>query len=125
MQDVALEVDSNIMATDKLWEKSDRDRRKQKTGASSSDASRINPQFDELTKLVKSLSEDMERLKLEGRQTNQNTQDLGNINNFRRMNNTPQILQRDQRNKEDQKVQTPLQNNLVDDEEGNNEEADQ
>jgi hypothetical protein len=65
----------------------------------------------------------MERLKLEGRQTNRNPQDFGNINNFRRQNNTPQILQRDQRNREDQKVQTPLQNNLVDDEEGNNEEA--
>jgi hypothetical protein len=50
----------------------------------------------------------MERLKLEGRQTNINPQDFGNINNFRRSNNTPQILQRDHRNKEDQKVQTHL-----------------
>jgi hypothetical protein len=59
----------------------------------------------------------MERLKLKGRQTNRNTQDFGNRNNFRRKNNTPQIIQRDRRNKEYQKVQTPLQNNLVDDEE--------
>ena len=67
----------------------------------------------------------MERLKLEGRKTNRNPQDFGNKNNFRRPNNKPQILQRDQRNKDDHKVQTPLQNNLVDDEEGNNVEADQ
>jgi hypothetical protein len=125
MQDVALEVESNILATYKLRGKSDRDRRKQKIEASSSDASGIDPKVDELTKLVKSLSAEMERLNLEGRQANRNPQDFGNINNFRRPNNTPQILQRDQRNREDQKVQTPLQNNLVDDEEGNNEEEDQ
>jgi hypothetical protein len=80
---------------------------------------------DELTKLVKSLSVEMEKLKLEGRQNNRNTQDFGNRNNFRRQNNAPQILQRDQRNRDDQKVQTPLQNNMVDDEEGENEEFDQ
>jgi hypothetical protein len=67
----------------------------------------------------------MERLKIEGRQKNRNPQDFGNINNFRRPNNTPQIMQRYQRNREDQKVQTPLQNNLVDDEEENNEESNQ
>jgi hypothetical protein len=33
-----------------------------------SDASTTNPQVDELTKLVKSLSAEMEKLKLEGRQ---------------------------------------------------------
>jgi hypothetical protein len=125
MQDVALEVESNILATDKLRGKYDRDRRKQKAEASSSDASGTNPQVDELTKLVKSLSAEMEKLKLEGRQANRNPQDFGNRNNFRRQNNAPQILQRDKRNREDQKVQTPLQNNLVDDEEGDNEEADQ
>jgi len=55
----------------------------------------------------------MEKIKLEGRQGNRNTQDFGNRNNFRRKNNAPQILQRDKRNKEDQKVYTPLQKNLV------------
>jgi len=67
----------------------------------------------------------MEKLKLEGRKTNRNPQDFGNRNNFRRSNNTPQILQRDQINREDKKFQTPLHNNLVDEEEGNNEEPDQ
>jgi hypothetical protein len=95
MKDVALEVESNILATYKLRGKYDRDRRKQKVETSSSDASGINPQVDELTKLVKSLSIEMEILKLEGRKTNRNPQDFGNINNFRRPNNTPQIMQRD------------------------------
>jgi hypothetical protein len=116
MQDAAREVESNILAVDKLRGKCDRDKRKQKEEASTSDASATNPQVDELTKLVKSLSAKMEKLKLEGRQENMNTQDFGNQNNFRRQNNAPQILQRDQRNIDDQKVQTPLQKNLVDDE---------
>ena len=45
----------------------------------------------------------MEKNKLEGRQTNRNTQDIGNRGNFRRQNNAPRILQRDQRNRDDQK----------------------
>jgi hypothetical protein len=95
MQDAALEVKSNILASDKLRGKYDRDRRKQKAEASSSYDLGINLQFDELTKLVKSLFAEMEILKLEGRQTNRNPQDFGNKNNFRRPNNTPQILQKD------------------------------
>jgi hypothetical protein len=77
-----------------LREKYDRDRRKQKIEASSPDALGIDPKVDELTKLVKSLSVEMERLNLEGRQANRNSQYFGNINQFRRTNNTPQILQR-------------------------------
>jgi hypothetical protein len=92
MQDVALEVESNILGENKLRGKSDIDRRKQKVEASSSDALGINSQVDELTKLVESLFVEMEILKLEGRQTNINPQDCGNINNFRRPNNTPQIM---------------------------------
>jgi hypothetical protein len=67
MQDVSLEVKSNILATDKLRGKYDRDRRKQNIEDSTSHASTTNPQVDELTKLVKSLSVGMEKLKLEGR----------------------------------------------------------
>ena len=63
-------------------------------------------------------------MKLEGRKTNINTQDNANRVNFRRQNNAPQIPQRDHRNRDDQKVQTPLQNNVVDDEEGEDEGAD-
>jgi hypothetical protein len=42
----------------------------------------------------------MEKLKLEGKQSYKNTQNVDNRGNFRRPNNAPQILQRDQRNRD-------------------------
>jgi hypothetical protein len=48
------------LAADKLRGKYDRDRRKQKVEDSTYDTSATNPQVDELTKLVKSLSTEME-----------------------------------------------------------------
>ena len=68
----------------------------------------------------------MEKLKIEGKQNYRNTQNASNRGNFRRPNNAPQFLQRDPRNRDrdDQKVQTHLQNNLVADEEGEDEETD-
>jgi hypothetical protein len=65
MQEATLEVESNIVAYDKLRGKYDRDRRKNRTEASTYDSSIVHPQVDELTKLVKSISAEMEKLKLE------------------------------------------------------------
>jgi hypothetical protein len=56
IQDVSLELESNILASDKLRGRFDRERRKQKTKASPSDASGTDPTVDESTKLVNSLS---------------------------------------------------------------------
>jgi hypothetical protein len=67
MQDASIEAKSNILAIDKLRGTYDRDKRKQKTKSSTYDNSSTNPQVDELTNLVKSLSAKMEKLKLEGR----------------------------------------------------------
>jgi ribonuclease HI len=83
--------------------------------------------MDEVTKLLKSLSTRMERLEVEGKQTYKNPQNVDNRGNFKRLNNNaPQIMQREQRNRDrdDQKVQTPLQNNLVVDEGGEEEDLD-
>jgi hypothetical protein len=126
MQDATLEVESNIVASDKLIWKSDKDRRKNRTKASTYDSHVFHPQEEELTKLVKSLSTELQKLKLEGKQTYKNTQNTDNKGNFRRPNNAPQILPRDPGNRErdDQRVQTPLQKNLVVDEEGEEEEVD-
>jgi len=55
MKDASLEVESNILVADKLRGKYDRDRIKSRVEASTFDSSGFNPQFDELTKLVKSL----------------------------------------------------------------------
>jgi hypothetical protein len=56
MQDATLEVESNILAVDKLRSKADRDRRKGRSEASTSSSSASPPQMDEVTKLLKSLS---------------------------------------------------------------------
>jgi hypothetical protein len=125
MQDPTLEVESNIVASDKLKRKSNRDRRKKKVEASTSDSSVVHSQVDELTKLVKSRSTEIEKLKLEGRQPYRNAQNTENRGNFRRPNNAPQILPRNrERERDHQRVQSPLQNNLVEDEEEEEVEVD-
>jgi ribonuclease HI len=125
MQDASIEVESNIMAVDELRSKADRDRRRGRSETSTS-SSAAHPQDDELTKLVKSLSADMEKVKLEARQTYRSTQNVDNRGTFRRPNNAPQILPREPRNRgrDDQRIQTPLQNNLVDEEDEEDEEDD-
>jgi hypothetical protein len=100
MQDVTLEVESNILEADKLMSTYDRDRRKGRVEALTSDSSAAHPQVDELTKLVKSLSAEMEKLKVEGKQSYRNTQNVDNRGNFKRPNNSHQIIQRDQRNRD-------------------------
>jgi hypothetical protein len=124
MKNETLDVESNIVAYDKLRGKSDREKRKNRVEASTSDSSVIHPQVDELTKLVKYFSAEMEKLKIERKHTYKNTQNVDNRGNF--PNNAPHILPRDPRSRyrDDQKVQTPLQNNLVVDEEGEDEETD-
>jgi hypothetical protein len=126
MQDATLEVESNLLAVDKLRRKSDRDRRRGKSEASASDSSISHPPEDESARLIKSLSVEVERLKLEEKQSYRYPQNVDNRGSFKRPNNAPQIIQRDQRNKDrdDQKIQAPLQNNLVTDEEGEEEELD-
>jgi hypothetical protein len=67
MQDATLEVESNIVTSDKLRGKSDRDKRKRRTEASTFDSHTVHPQVYDLTKLVKSISTEIEKLKLEGK----------------------------------------------------------
>jgi hypothetical protein len=127
MQDAALEVESNVLAVNRLRSKSDKDRGRGKSEASTSGSSTAHPQVDELTKMVKTLSAEMEKIKMEGKQTYRNPQNTDNRGNFRRPNNNvPQIMPREQRNRDrdDQRIQTPLQNNLVTDEEREEEELD-
>jgi hypothetical protein len=71
--------------------------------------------MDEVTNLLKSLSSRMERWELEGTQSYRNTQNVDNRGSFKRPNNSPRIIQRDQGNRDidDHIIQYPLQNNLV------------
>jgi hypothetical protein len=127
MQDAALEVESNVLAVNRLRRKSDRDKGRGRSEASTSGSSVAHPQVDELTKMVKSLSAEMEKMKMEGKPTYKNPQNIDNRGNFRRPNNNvPRIMPREKRDRDrsDQKIQTPLQNNLVIDEEGGEEELD-
>jgi hypothetical protein len=76
--------------------------------------------MDELIKMVRSLSAEMERMKVEGRKAYNNPHNAENRGDFSRLNNiSPPTMQRDQRgrDREDQKIQPPFQNNLVADEE--------
>ena len=68
----------------------------------------------------------MEKMKLEGKKSYSNTHNADNRGNFRRPNNAPQIIQRDQRSRDrdDKKIQAPLEKDLVVDEEGEDEEID-
>ena len=89
MQDASLEVESNILAVEKIRSKYDRDKRKGRVEASTSDSSVAHPQVDELKKLVKSLSTEMEKLKFEGKKSYRNPHNADNRGNFRISNNTP------------------------------------
>jgi hypothetical protein len=66
MQYAAIEVESNIMEFDELRSKANRDKRRGRYETSTS-SSTSHPQDDELIKLVKSLSADMEKVKIEVR----------------------------------------------------------
>jgi hypothetical protein len=115
MQDAAIEVESNVLAADRLRNKADVDRRKGRSEASTSSPSVPHPQMDELTKMVKSLSAEMERMRVEGRQAYKGPQITENKGGFRRPNNfTPPNMQREKgRDREDQKIQAPFQNNFM------------
>jgi hypothetical protein len=82
--------------------------------------------MDEVTKLLKSLSARMERIELEGKKSYKNPPNVDNRGSFKRPTNAPQTIQRDQRgrDRDDQIIQAPLQNNLVTYEEEEEEEVD-
>jgi hypothetical protein len=85
MQDAALEVDSNILAVDRLRNKADRGRgRSEASTSSSSTPPPPPPTMEEVSKLLNSLSARMERLELEGKQTYKNPQNVDNRGNFKR-----------------------------------------
>jgi hypothetical protein len=115
MQDAAIEVESNVLAADRLRSKADADRRRGRSKASTFDPSVPHPQVDELTKMVKSLSAEMERMRVEGRKTYKGPQIAESKGGFKRPNNfTPPNMQKEKgRDREDQKIQAPFQNNFV------------
>jgi ribonuclease HI/uncharacterized small protein (DUF1192 family) len=124
MQDAAIEVESNMLATDRLRNKADTDRRKGKSEASTSDSnisgpSLSHPQVNELAQVMNFLKEEVERLKVERRQMYKGPKNTKNKGGFRRPNNfaPPTMHKEKERDRDDQRIQAPFQNNFVDDEE--------
>jgi hypothetical protein len=96
MKYAALEVESNVWATNRLRNKANRDIPRKRSEASTFSSSVCPPQMDEVTKLLKSHSTRMENLELEGNPTYINPQNVDNRGNFRRSNNNaPQIMPRE------------------------------
>jgi hypothetical protein len=106
MKYVAIEVESNVLVANRLRNKADADSRKGRSEASTSGPSVPHPQVDELTKMVKSLSVEMERMKVEGRQAYKGPHNVENRGGFRRPNNvaSPTIQRERGRDREDQKI---------------------
>jgi uncharacterized small protein (DUF1192 family) len=115
MQDEAIEVESNILAADRLRSRADTDGRKGKSEASTSGPSLPHPQVNELTQVMNFLKEEMERLKVERKQLNKSTQNTESRVGFRRPNNfsPPTMHKEKERDKDDQRIQAPFQNNFV------------
>jgi hypothetical protein len=126
MQYAALEVESNILAAHKL--KGNTDRRKPRDEASSS--SNANPKLDKMAKMLESLTFEISKLKIEnkkpvkgrgtydyaGRNPNQNP------NNFRRNNQPMYIFQRERNPTKDHRIKAPLQNVVMEEDEGDYQE---
>jgi hypothetical protein len=115
MKDAAIEVESNVLVADKLRNKTNADRRKGRSEASTSGPLVPHPQVDELTRMVKSLSAKMERMKVDGRQAYKGPKNAEKGGGFRRPNNiaSPTVQRERGRDREDQKIHVPFQNNFV------------
>jgi ribonuclease HI len=124
IQDAAIEVESNMLAADRLRNKANTDIRKGKSEASVSSSNIFSPSFphpqaNELTQLMNVMKEEMERLKTKIKQMNKGPQNSENRGCFRRPNNfsPPTMHKEKERDRNDQRIQAPFQNNFVADEE--------
>jgi hypothetical protein len=117
MQDAALEVESNITASQKL-----KGRAEKKKPAIESSSSSSNSQMEKMAKMLDTLTSEMSKLKVQN-QTPARAKEPSNLaprnpNAFpyRRNNPQTQILQRDRNSNEDQRIRVPLQNVVMDEE---------
>jgi len=117
MQDATLEVESNIMATEKL--KSHADRRRQRGENSSSSTSSLEHKLDKMTNMIESLAAEISTLKVEQSSRKARFQNIfspRNPNPFRRANEQLQIIERGKEANEEQKVKAPFQNVVMEEE---------
>jgi hypothetical protein len=122
MQDVALEVESNITASQKL--KGRAERKKSAIESSSS----YNNKMEKMAKMLDSLTSEMSKLKVQNQQPARAKEPNAfaprnpNALPYRRNNPQTQILQRDRNSNEDQRIKVPLQNVVMDDDNGDDQQ---
>jgi hypothetical protein len=95
MQEATIEVESNILASDKLKTRSNKDKKKQREDSpTSSKSATSDPKLDEMTKNLKDLAFEIAKLKWESKQPNRYFQGASNRNQnqFRKPNDAPQIM---------------------------------
>jgi ribonuclease HI len=117
MQDAALEVESNITASQKLKGRAER-----KKPAAESSSSSSNIQMEKMAKMLDTLTSEMSKLKVQN-QTPARAKEPSNLAPrnpnalpYRRNNPQTQILQRGRNPNEDQRIRVPLQNVVMDEE---------
>ena len=115
VRDAALEVESNIMAAENL--KGNTNRRRQRGESSSS----LDPKIDRMNKMIESLAFKLSKLKVEqhpgkGRVLNTFAPRNPNPNPYRRANEQLQNLQRSKDVYEHQRMKTPFQNIVMEEE---------
>ena len=112
MQDAALEVESNILASQKLKGKIDR----KKQPIDYSGALALEKKIDKMTKLLDNLIVEMSKLKYQGHlpMRGKGPSDFSpqnpNFVPYRRGNPPVQILRRERNQGEDQRIRAPFQN---------------
>jgi ribonuclease HI len=89
------------------------------SGSNTSGLSVPDPQVNELTQLLNVLKEEMEILKTERKQMNKGPQNIENRGGFRILNHfaPPAMHKEKERDRDDQRIQAPFQNNFMTDEE--------
>ena len=81
MQEATIEVESNILESDRLKNSSDKDKKKQREDSpTSSNSATYDPKLDEMTKTLKDLTSEIDKLKWESKQQKRAFQGVGNIN---------------------------------------------
>jgi len=104
------------MATEKL--KSHTRKRRQRGEASTSSSS-SEPKLDKMTKMIESLAAEIPKIKVEqssGKARLLNSFAPRNPSSFKRENNQLQIIQRGKETNEEQRVKTPFQNVVMEEE---------
>ena len=122
MQEASSEVESNLMASNKLRGKSDHqedEKKKEKNMLPYPSGTKIaDSKIEDMNKLMKSMSAKLNRMEMENKSQNKSIQDNDNKNpnQFRGTFNL-RLFPRDRRNNDDHKIQPRFLNNLIRDDE--------